>query len=372
MPELHTNAGGSPVPFDPLVPYNDLPLVPPAEDLETKEVLKKCISAHRALAELKGAGQTIPNQGMLINTLVLQEARSSSEIENIVTTDDAVFQALATSGSADPAIKEVLRYREAIKDAFESVSQRPLLSTNLFVRIAQTIRENQAGIRNVPGTAIRNLRTGAIVYTPPEGEGIIRDKLRNLEEYIHNENGVDHLVKLAVVHYQFEAIHPFTDGNGRTGRIINILFLVQRGLLELPVLYLSKYIIEKKSDYYRLLREVTQSGDWESWILYMLDAIEQTALHTRRKIQAIRRLLDQTLREAKEKVPSRVYSKDLVELLFFQPYTKVQYLVEAGIAKRQTASEYLKQLERVGLLIPRPSGKEKLYLNQRLLDLLSS
>jgi len=264
-------------------------------------------------------------------------------------------------------VKEILE-----EDAFQSLSQRQLLTTNLFVRIAQTLRENQAGIRNVPGTAIRNLRTGAIVYTPPEGEGVIRNKLRNLEEYIHTENEVDPLVKLAVVHYQFEAINPFTDGNGRTGQITNILFLVQRKLLEAPVLYLSKYIIEKRGDYYRLLRQVTESGDWEPWTLYMLDAIEQTALHTRRKILAIRRLLDETLREAKEKLPSRVYSKDLIELLFFQPYTKVQYLVEAGIAKRQTASEYLKELGRLGLLISRPIGKEKLYLNQRLLDSLSS
>ena len=302
----------------------------------------------------------------------MQEAKASSEIENIITTNDALFRAFsAKTSQIDPATKEVLRYREALWGGFNNLKDRPLLTTNLFIRIVQTIRANNAGIRNTPGTKVANAITGEVVFTPPEGEDIIRNKLKNLEEYIHAENGIDPLIKLALIHYQFEAIHPFTDGNGRTGRILNILYLTQKQLLDLPVLYLSKYIIEQKSDYYRLLRSVTENEEWEPWTRYMLDAIEQTALYTRDKIIAIRNLLIETIVFTKDNLPSRVYSKDLIELLFHQPYTKVQFLVDAGIVKRQAAADYLKRLEEIGVLRSQKVGKENLYLNTELYEILS-
>jgi Fic family protein len=358
--------------FDPEKPYDDLPLLPPSVEVETKPVLKKAIQAGRSLAELKGLGETIPNQGILINSLILQEAKASSEIENIVTTNDALFVAFSASSSqVDPATKEVLRYREALWEGFSALKKRPLLTTNLFIQLVQTIRKSKAGIRNTPGTKIQNAATGKTIFTPPEGERVIREKLKNLEDYIHAEDGIDPLVKLAVIHYQFEAIHPFTDGNGRTGRIVNSLFLVQQGLLDLPVLYLSKYIIQHKKDYYRLLRAVTEKQEWESWILYILDAVEETAVFTRKRIIVIRDLLEETAQLAKRKLPGRVYSKELMELIFRQPYTKVQFLVEEGIAKRQTAAEYLKALEAIEILAAQKKGKEVLYVNTRLYALLS-
>ena len=358
--------------FDPEKPYNDLPLLPPKVEIETRTILKKAISAGRALAELKGLGETIPNQAILVNSIILQEAKASSEIENIITTHDALFRAFsAKTGQIDPATKEVLRYREALWEGFSSLKDRPLLTTNLFIRIVQTIRANRAGIRNTPGTKVANAATGEVVFTPPEGDDIIRDKLKNLEDYIHADDEVDPLIKLALIHYQFEAIHPFTDGNGRTGRILNILYLTQKHLLDLPVLYLSKYIIEQKSDYYRLLRGVTEHQEWEPWILYLLDAVEQTALFTRDKILSIRELLIKTLEFTKENLPSRVYSKDLIELLFHQPYTKTNFLVDEGIAERKTAANYLKQLEKIGILQVQKVGKENLYLNKELFEVLS-
>ncbi|MCX6345444.1 MAG: Fic family protein [Armatimonadetes bacterium] len=358
--------------FDSLKPYNDLPELPPRQDLETKVVLKKTVSAGRALAELKGLGETIPDQGVLINSIVLQEAKASSEIENVVTTNDALFRALASASSVnvDPATKEVLRYREALWTGFQDLVRRDLLTTNAFVEIANTIKKNQSDVRNIAGTVLSNPATGDVIYTPPEGEDIIRRKLKNLESYIHAPDGVDALVKMAVIHYQFEAIHPFSDGNGRTGRIINILYLVQQGLLDVPVLYLSRFIIENKSEYYRRLREVTEQQAWEPWILYMLDAVEETAIFTRKRMIDIRDMLNWTIEFVRLQLP-KVYSKELVELLFKQPYTKGQLLVDANLAKRQTAAIYLRELERVGVLRGLKLGKEKIYLNVRLFDLLS-
>lgn len=358
--------------FDPQKPYNDLPLLPPKKDIETRAILKKTIIAGRALAELKGLGKTIPDQSMLVNSVVLQEAKASSEIENIITTNDALFRAFtAKTSRVDPATKEVLRYREALWEGYNELRKRPILATNLFVKLVQRIKENKAGIRRTPGTTISNAATGEVIYTPPEGEAVIRDKLKNLEVYIHGEDDIDPLIKLALIHYQFETIHPFSDGNGRTGRIINILYLVFRGLLDLPVLYLSKFVIDRKNDYYRLLRQVTEKGEWEPWILYMLDAIEETATFTRKRILDIRDLMTETMEVAKETLPGRVYSKELIELLFCQPYTKGQALVDAGIAKRKTAAEYLKDLEKTGILAGKRIGREMLYLNTRLYDLLS-
>ena len=369
---LRTNHPGDSKVFDPKVPYNDLPPLPPRVEVETKAVLKKVAAAGRSLAELKGLGATIPNQSILVNSLVLREAKASSEIENIVTTNDALFKAFtASSSNIDPATKEVLQYRAALWEGFNELKKRGLMTTNLFIKMVQTIVHNQAGIRELPGTVIQNTKTGEVLYTPPLGEGVIREKLRNLEEYIHGNDDTDPLIKLAVIHYQFEAIHPFSDGNGRTGRIINSLFLVQKELLDLPVLYLSKYIIVNKSEYYTLLRTVTSKGGWEKWILYMLDGIERTAAETRDKIIAIRNLIDQTLVKGRKILPSRVFSKELIELLFYQPYTKTQTLVDAGLAERKTAAVYLRELEKAGILRSKKSGKEVLFLNVKLFQLLS-
>jgi Fic family protein len=358
--------------FDRQSPFNELPLLPPTVEIETRAVLRKCIKSNKALAELKGLGGTIPNQSMLINAIVLQEARSSSEIENVVTTNDAMYRAFsASTGQFDPATKEVLRYREAIWEGYNALQKQPFLTTNTFIQIVQKIKKNKAGIRNMPGTTIANPTTEDVLYTPPEGENIIRQKLKNLEDYIHADNDLDPLLKMAVIHYQFEAIHPFFDGNGRAGRILNILYLVQKQLLELPVLYLSKYIIENKSDYYRLLREVTENEAWKPWVLFMLDAVEKTADFTRKKILEIRDLLDETLVYAQKNLPGRVYSMELIQMLFRQPYTKGQFLVDAGIAERKTAAKYLKELEKIGVLKRQKIGKENLFLNVKLQKLLT-
>ncbi|OPZ82722.1 MAG: Adenosine monophosphate-protein transferase SoFic [bacterium ADurb.Bin429] len=353
-------------------PYNALPLLPPEADVETKAILRKTIAAGRALAELKGLGETIPDQAILINSLLLQEAKASSEIENILTTNDALFRAFtAGTVTVDPATKEVLRYREALWAGFTALQARPVLTTNLCIQIVQTIKEHTGGIRTLPGTAIANQTTGEVLYTPPDGEERIRGLLKNLEDYMHAEDAIDPLIKLALIHYQFEAIHPFADGNGRTGRILIMLYLVLTGLLDQPVLYLSRYIIDHKNDYYRLLRQVTTDQAWEPWICYMLDAVEETARFTRQRILAIRTLMLDTMQQARELLPSRVYSKELMELLFRQPYVKGQFLVEAGIAERKTAANYLQELEKIGIVQRKKMGKEVLYLNTRLFALLS-
>ncbi|ABQ28291.1 protein adenylyltransferase Fic [Geotalea uraniireducens] len=358
------------MPFNPLMPYNDLPLLPPQAELESKDILRKAISANRALAELKGAGELIPNQSMLINSIPLQEARTSSEIENIITTNDKLFQAAAVESASDPATKEVLHYRTALKNGFDMLQERPI-SVNLMIDICRTLKNTEIDVRKVTGTTLSNPATGEVYYTPPEGEGIIREKLGNLETYIHQEDDLDPLIKMAVMHYQFEAIHPFHDGNGRTGRILNILFLVEKGLLKIPVLYLSRYIIQNKNEYYRLLREVTAKGAWEPWVIYMLAAIEETALWTCEKIKAIRDLLEETVILCKEKLSGSIYSRELVDLIFVQPYCKIAFLVEAGIAERKTASVYLQKLEGIGVLRSAQLGREKVYINPRLIDLLN-
>ena len=264
-----------------------------------------------------------------------------------------------------------MRYRVALWEGFTEMRKHGLLTTNLFIRLVQTIKENQAGIRAVPGTVIQNTKTGAILYTPPEGESVVREKLKNLEKYIHADDETDPLIKIAVIHYQFEAIHPFSDGNGRVGRIINSLYLVARQLLDVPILYLSKHIIDTKNDYYKLLRAVTAKAEWENWVLYMLDAIQTTAVETREKVVAIRKLMDQTLEAGRVKLPAKMYTKELIELLFRQPYTKVQHVVDAGIAERKTAAVYLRELEKAGILRSHKSGREVLFLNVKLFQLLS-
>jgi len=354
--------------YNPKEPYNDLPLLPPKIELETKKVLKQAIAATRVLAELKGRANEIPNQSMLVNAITLQEAKDSSEIENIVTTQDNLYQAFSANiQTTDAQTKEVLRYRQALWEGYSNLDKRPL-STNTFVSIVQTIKENNAGIRKTTGTRITS--NNQTIYTPPEGEIVIRDLLKNLEDFIHSENGIDDLVRLAVMHYQFEAIHPFPDGNGRTGRVLNILYMVEKGLLDAPILYLSKYIIENKNQYYIKLRAVTEKQDWEGWILFMLKGVEETAIYTLKKINAINNLMHETIALAKEKLPSRVYSKELIELLFEQPYCKVKFLVDKDIAKRQTAAEYLQELEKIGILRSQKVGVENLYLNKQLFEIM--
>ncbi len=359
--------------FNSNIPFNDLPPIPPSTDIETKIILKKAIKANKALAGLKGICSIIPDPSILINSIILQEAKDSSQIENIVTTNDQLYEAFTgLNKSYDTHTKEVLRYREALWTGFNRLQKRTLLTTNLYINVYNIIKANSAGIRKTPGTKIAT-STGKTLYTPPEGEKIIRDKLRKLEEFIYNEkDDIDPLIKLALIHYQFEAIHPFTDGNGRTGRIINILYLVFKELLDLPVLYLSKYIIENKDQYYQLLRNVTTKNQWQPWIEYILNGIETTAIYTKEKIFNIRKLLDDTIEQAKAELPKRVYSKELIELMFVQPYCMVKQLVDADIAKRQTAAEYLKELEKIGLLKSRKVGTANLYLNIKLYELLSS
>ena len=354
--------------YNPKEPYNDLPLLPPKVELETKKVLKQAIAASRVLAELKGRADEIPNQSMLVNAITLQEAKDSSEIENIVTTQDNLYQAFtANTNTTDAQTKEVLRYRQALWEGFNNLNKRPL-STNTFISIVQTIKENDDGIRKTTGTRITS--NDKTIYTPPQGETIVRDLLKNLEDFMHSENGIDELVRLAVVHYQFEAIHPFSDGNGRTGRVLNILYLVGKGLLDAPILYLSKYIIKNKNQYYKKLRAVTEKQDWEGWILFMLKGVEETAIYTLQKINAINDLMQETITYAKERLPSRVYSKELIELLFEQPCCKVKFLVDQDIAKRQTAAEYLQELEKIGILKSQKVGVENLFLNVKLFEIL--
>lgn len=358
--------------FDPTQPCNTLPVLPPAIELETPIVLKACIAARAALAELKALGDIIPNQSILINSIPLLEAQASSEIENIVTTGDRLFQFAGTSSDTgiDAATKETLRYRTALANGFASLKDRPL-STRTAVEICSTIKGVEMDIRKVSGTMLANDRTGAIIYTPPQGEKLLRDLLANWEIWLHDQRDIDPLIGLAVQHYQFEAIHPFIDGNGRTGRVLNLLFLVERGLLEIPVLYLSRAIIRRKRDYYRLLLDVTISGSWEPWLLFMIDAVAETALWTSRKIRAIRDLLDNTASRMREAAP-RIYSRELAELIFSYPYCRIGNLVEAGLAQRQSASVYLKTLASNGFLEERKAGRERLFVNPALLSLLMS
>jgi Fic family protein len=353
------------------IPFNNLPKLPPKADIETARLLKKAASARGALGELKGVGKLLPNETILLNTLILEEARDSSEIENIITTRDNLYKAFASgSKNIDPATKEVLRYRSALWKGYELVRKKGFISTNMIVDIQEELIETNAGIRKLPGTKLANDKTGQVIYTPPEGEHVIRDLLGNLEKYLNDEHGIDPLIVMAILHYQFEAIHPFYDGNGRTGRIINVLYLTLRELLDLPILYLSSYIIKHKTEYYKLLLRLTTHNEWEAWIMFILNAIEKTAHDTIKKVNIIHELLQNTIEEVKNKLPD-IYTKELVELLFDQPYSKIQLLVEHKIAKRQTAAVYLDQLTKIGILKKTRVGKEALFLNRKLFDVFS-
>lgn len=350
-------------------PYNDLPHLPPAVDVETRAVLKQCITARAALAELKQAAELIPNQAMLINTLPLLEARASSEIENIVTTTDELFRHVGNEAQANPATKEALRYSRSLFEGFKALKQYPL-NTRTAEQVCTTIKGVEMSVRRTPGTTLKNDGTGETIYTPPEGETLLRDLLANWERYLHNETELDPLIRMAVGHYQFEAIHPFNDGNGRTGRVLNSLFLIQENLLTLPILYLSRYIIQNKADYYRLLLQVTRDQNWEPWMLYIIKGVEETASWTTAKIATIRTLSDHTTDYVRASLP-KVYSHELVSLLFELPYCRISSLTEAGIAKRQTASQYLKQLVEIGVLTEKDAGKEKVFIHPKLMLLLT-
>ena len=349
--------------YNPETPYNALPLLPPSKDVETKLILKKAILANKAVAALKGSGEKIPNQTILINSISLQEAKLSSEIENIVTTNDELYKAFSSeTKNIDSNTKEVVHSQDALWHGYTHLKTKPLLTTNVFIDIVNIIKENKSGIRKHSGTKIVNQKN-KIIYTPPEGENIIRVKMADLEKFINlDDDEIDPLIKLAIIHYQFEAIHPFADGNGRTGRIINILYLIQKGLLDIPILYLSKYILERKSDYYRLLKEVTENQNWENWIWYMLDAIEQMAFFTQKKIDSIHKLMLEKSEQIKNKLP-KVYSKDLVEVIFRLPYCKIKFLQQAGLGSRKTVAGYLSLLEKNHFLKSAKVGKERIYIN---------
>jgi len=355
--------------FDRSKPFNDLPLLPPIGELESKAVLKQTIAARAALADLKGAANRLPNQSVLIQALGLQEAKLSSEIENIVTTNDALFRGFANDGAgSDPMTKEVLHYKDALWSGFSAVKEGMPLTTRLFENLYRAVKQADDGVRRLPGTRLSNPQ-GETVYTPPEGEVIIRDKLANLERFINEPSDLDPLVRLAVMHYQFEAIHPFPDGNGRVGRILNILYLLSERLLDVPILYLSRYIIENKTDYYLGLNGVTERGEWEAWVLYMLRAVENTANTTRDRILAILALMNDATLQAEAVLP-KVQVPAILAVVFRHPYCKVSFLEEAGLGSRPTCTKHLKALANIGLLRTQSVWRENYFINDAFFNIL--
>lgn len=349
-----------------------IPKLPLSIDVETKPVLKKLAKAHQALAELKGVAGIIPNQSILINTLSLQEAKDSSAIENIITTHDELYKSdIFTKQFSSYAAKEVYNYVTALQNGYEKVKKNGLLTNAFILEIQQTLEENSAGFRKLPGTVLKNDRTGEVVYSPPQDQEQIRTLMNNFEQFINNYNlcDWDPLTKMAVIHHQFESIHPFYDGNGRTGRIINILYLVKYGLLDTPVLYLSRFINQTKGEYYRLLQSVRDDKDWEQWILYILDGIEQTSHQTIHLILGIRDLMQVQKNKIRDELP-KIYSHDLLNNLFRHPYTKIDFVMQELQVTRKTAMKYLEELVRIGLLSKQKKWKENFYVNDALFDLL--
>ncbi len=347
-----------------------LPILPPSVELETTKVLKQLVRAHKSLAELKGTAKTIPNENILIDTLTLQEAKDSSEIENIVTTHDDLYKENILIESKSNAAKEVYNYARGLKLGFQIVREQKLLLNKHILTIQKELLENNAGFRTQAGTKLVN-SLGQIVYTPPQHPTEILDLMSNLEKYI-NDNAfskVDDLIKMAIIHYQFESIHPFYDGNGRTGRIINILYLVKQGLLDIPILYLSRYITQNKADYYKVLQEVRTNNDWESLILYLLKGVEVTALETIDLIIAIKNLMQTYKTKLRTELP-KIYSQDLLNNLFKNPYTKIEFLEKDLKITRQTASNYLDKVSKLGLLEKTKVGKTNYYINARLIKVL--
>ncbi|MCX7987189.1 MAG: Fic family protein [Bacteroidales bacterium] len=341
--------------------------LPPEADVETKAILKQLANANRYLAELKGVAKTIPNETILLSTLPLLEAKDSSAIENIITTHDEIYrESLFEDLVSNPAAKEVQRYTSAIKTGFEKVKKTGLLTGNVILEIHKQIVENNAGYRKLPGTELKNTSTGQTVYIPPQSYDEIEILMKNLEEYIHNDalHPVDPLIKMAIIHYQFESIHPFYDGNGRSGRIVNILYLILKGLLDLPILYLSSYIINTKSDYYRLLQDVRDNNNWEEWIVYVLKGVEQTSKGTIYLVKEIHKLMQQYKQEIRSRY--KFYSQDLLNNLFRHPYTKIEYLERDLNIHRQTAASYLDQLVKGNFLKLEKIGRHNFYINEPL------
>ena len=339
-------------------------------DIETKDILKKVNIANKALAELKGITKTIPNGSILINTLILQEAKDSSEVENIITTHDELYKSDIDIEVMSNATKEVKNYTKALKHGFELIKENKLLIIRYIEEIQIKLEDNDAGIRRQSGTALKNASTDEIVYMPPQRYEVICDLLKNLEEYINIDDDIDPLIKMAIIHYQFESIHPFYDGNGRTGRIINVLYLILKDLLDIPILYLSRFIIKNKFDYYRLLQEVRTKNSWEEWILYILQGVEETSKYTIDKINSIKILMKDIKLKIIEK-ENKIYSKDLLEILFLHPYTKIEFLVERLNISRQTASKYLEKLEGINIVKKEKIGNRNYYVNTKLYELLS-
>ncbi|SEE32344.1 Fic family protein [Ruania alba] len=350
-------------------PFNELPPPPDAGSLETRRVLKSTIGARTALAQLDQAGRSMPNPAVLINTIPLLEAQASSEIENIVTTTDELFRQVNVADTAtDPATRETLRYRTALRVGSELVQQRGL-TASAAEKICSVVQGHEVTIRSLPGTRIANPSTRKVIYSPPEGHDLIRDKLAEWEAFVHTDDGMDPLVRMAASHYQFEAIHPFADGNGRTGRILNVLMLVEAGLLHQPLLYLSRYLIGTKQDYYRLLLDVTTKGRWEEWITYILTGIERTSLATTRQIAAIQDL------QASFATQARSASKggadaELLAVLFEQPYTRIAVVMDRCGISRPTATRWLTELVNAGLIRDVKAGRERLFVNTQFLSLL--
>lgn len=353
-----------------------LPLPPMTKDgivnIETIEVLKALAAAHRSLAELKGYAEVVPNKNIIINALTINESKDSSAIENIITTHDELFDAMASDKRLIGPAKEVLNYKEAIWHGFNLVEKKGFLSTNMIVEIQELIEGNRAGIRKQGGTVLKNEQTGEIVYTPPETETEIRELMGNLEQYMNNSyDDIDPLIKLAVIHYQFESIHPFYDGNGRTGRIINILYLVQNNLLDTPILYLSKYIMVNRQEYYRLLQAVGKKGVWTEWIIYMLKGISVMSEYSLNQLKQINTLIEDTSSEVSKALP-KVYSKELIDVIFSEFYTRISSVEKALGITRKTASSYLSQLVTSGFLVVESRGREKVFINRRLIDIMKS
>lgn len=345
-------------------------LPPLREKVETIEILRQTNKSTALLAELKGVAKTIPNQSMLINAIVLQEAKDSSEIENIITTQDELYQALAINKPHVSAeIKEVVNYRKAIFHGFDLIKKQGFLRVNDIISIQQKLVDNTAGIRSTPGTVLKNDKTGDVVYTPPQDKAEILDLLSNFIEHFNQSDDLSPLINLAVFHYQFESIHPFYDGNGRTGRILNILFLILNKLIDVPILYLSSYIIDHKPEYYKLLNQTNTAGNWQEWILFMLKAIEITSKDTITRILNIKNQLDSTILRVQEKAP-KIYRKELVELLFEQPYSKIEFVVHKLGVERKAASRYLRELELIGVVESRKIGRETIYINRDLIEIL--
>lgn len=355
--------------FDPNRPFNDLPSLPPQQELETARVLKAVIDARSELAALNTACRLIPNPEIITSTIPLREAQASTEIENIVTTNDELFRAQwSVDLEPTPATKEALRYRDALRRGVELAEQRPV-SEKVAVEVCSVLQGNQAVVRSTPGTFIGDPVTGKRAYTPPEGQDVIQRHLAAWERYLHSDHGLDPLVLMAVAHYQFEAIHPFYDGNGRTGRILNILLLLQENVLSLPVLYLSGTIVDNKEEYYRLLSAVTSRGAWEDWIIFMVNAVAESARSTSLLIDDLRDLQDTTT--SRVRAAGVTPAAELTELLFVQPYIRISDVIDAGLAQRQTASLWLSQLVDAGVLDEQRIGRSKVFLNQDALGILT-